>query len=141
MSNLSRQPRPTSLGSKHVIRLPILTTVGGRRREPELDVPRPKTRADCINGVRPCAFVGCRHHNYLEILPPDTRGRVGIRFAIRGEPDELPESCSLDRADKGPASLDEIAAIHNVTRERARQLEQQGLRALGRRIRRMGDEF
>ncbi|HUB07073.1 MAG TPA: DNA-binding protein, partial [Myxococcales bacterium] len=30
---------------------------------------RPKTRADCVNGPRPCLFVSCKHHLYLDVNP------------------------------------------------------------------------
>lgn len=32
-----------------------------------LGLPRPKTRADCLQEARPCPWVGCRHHLLLEI--------------------------------------------------------------------------
>ncbi len=32
-----------------------------------LAIPRPRTRADCIDAPRPCPWVGCRHHMLLEI--------------------------------------------------------------------------
>jgi DNA-directed RNA polymerase sigma subunit (sigma70/sigma32) len=37
------------------------------------------------------------------------------------------ESCSLDTADAGPHTLEEVAVLLNVSRERVRQLEEAGL--------------
>lgn len=34
-----------------------------------LKVPRPATRADCLEEARPCPWVGCPHHLLLEIAP------------------------------------------------------------------------
>jgi DNA-directed RNA polymerase sigma subunit (sigma70/sigma32) len=36
--------------------------------------------------------------------------------------DELPETCSLDVADNGPHTLEEIGDLLNVSRERIRQI-------------------
>ncbi|MGN6107941.1 MAG: hypothetical protein ACTHU0_22725 [Kofleriaceae bacterium] len=41
-----------------------------------LDIPRPKTRADCRAEARPCPWVSCRHHLLLEVAaskPPEGR--------------------------------------------------------------------
>jgi len=92
----------------------------------ELDVERPKTRADCIDGPRPCPFVSCKHHLYLDVSP--RTGSIKLNF-----PDlevwEMGSTCALDIADGGGATLEDVGAILNVTRERVRQLE---VKALGR---------
>ena len=66
--------------------------------EPYKHIPRPKTRAECANGIRPCPFVSCRHHLYLDVN--EEKGSLKINF-----PDlhvwELTETCSLDVADRG----------------------------------------
>lgn len=68
---------------------------------------------------RPCIFVGCRHTAYLDVT------RTGsIRFTHGDmDPTELAvhRSCTLDIADEGDKTLEEIAEITNVTRERVRQ--------------------
>jgi hypothetical protein len=85
---------------------------------------RPQTRSDCQDGVRPCPFVSCRYHLYLEVSP--TTGSLKLNF-----PDlevwELAESCALDVADRGGQSTEALGALLNLTAERARQLEQQAL--------------
>lgn len=80
-------------------------------------VDRPRHRGDCVNedAVRPCPFVGCRHHLYLEAQGQTLR-------VPSCDPWDLHPSCSLDLADAGPLSLDAVGAVLGVTGERARQL-------------------
>lgn len=88
--------------------------------------PRPRTRADCINGPRPCPWVGCRHHLGLEV----TRAG-GLKPTFPNiEPDELEPSCALDLADNGVRSLEEIGELLNLTRERTRQIFETALHKL-----------
>lgn len=88
------------------------------------DGPRPHTRADCAEGPRPCPWVSCRYHLYLDVSP--RTGSLKLNF-----PDlevwELEESCALDVADRGQAGSERIGALLNLTRERARQLEEAAL--------------
>ena len=85
---------------------------------------RPKSRAECVNTPRPCLFVSCKHHLYLDVNPET--GSIKLNF-----PDleiwELAETCALDVADKGGITLEEVGAIMNLTRERIRQVETRGL--------------
>src|SRR3977135_1711586 len=40
----------------------------GRLLYPDMDeAERPKSRADCVEGARPCPFVSCTHHLYLDV--------------------------------------------------------------------------
>lgn len=79
---------------------------------------RPRTRAECADGHRPCPFVGCKWHLYLDVL---STGSIKFNFPDL-EPDELEESCALDVADRGSTTFDEVGAIMNITRERVRQI-------------------
>lgn len=88
------------------------------------DVVRPKTRAECADGVRPCPFISCAHHLYLDVSA--RTGAIKLNFPDI-EPDELTESCALDVADRGGVTLEEVGAIMNLTRERIRQLEVKAL--------------
>ena len=88
------------------------------------DADRPRTRGDCLNGARPCPFVTCRHHLYLDVSP---NGSIRINHP-QIDVGDLQESCSLDVADRGTHKLVEIGKLLNVTRERVRQLEARGLR-------------
>ena len=84
------------------------------------DVERPRTRGDCVGGERPCPFVGCRHNLYLDVNPES--GSIKFNF-----PDievwKIKETCSLDVADRGGITLEEVGNITNLTRERIRQVE------------------
>lgn len=80
---------------------------------------RPITREECAQIPRPCPFIGCRHHLYLD---ETEAGNVYLNF-----PDtpllEMKHSCALDLADKGPWSLRETSQILGLTPERIRQIE------------------
>jgi hypothetical protein len=88
------------------------------------DVERPRTRAECLGQDRPCPFVSCKHHLYLDVNPET--GSIKLNF-----PDlevwEMKETCSLDVADRGGITLEEVGEILNLTRERIRQVEVRGL--------------
>lgn len=88
-----------------------------------LEFTRPNTRAECLQGEnaqRPCPFVSCKHHLYLEVN--ERSGAIKINFPHL-QVWELPESCALDVADRGGATLEETGKLTNRTRERIRQVE------------------
>jgi len=39
----------------------------GRMLYPETDYYKPRTRAECVDGPRPCPYVSCQHHLYLDV--------------------------------------------------------------------------
>ncbi len=88
------------------------------------DVDRPQTRAECSNMERPCPFVSCSHHLYLDVNPES--GAIKLNFPHL-EVWEMAETCSLDVADRSGITLEEVGAILNLTRERIRQVEVRGL--------------
>ena len=88
------------------------------------DVERPTTREECKVMARPCPFVSCSHHLYLDVNPET--GAIKLNFPHL-EVWEMAETCSLDVADKGGITLEEVGAILNLTRERIRQVEVRGL--------------
>ena len=90
----------------------------------EVEAARPRSRADCANGPRPCMFVSCKHHLYLDVNP--STGSIKLNFPDR-EIWELDETCALDVADRGGITLEEVGSIMNLTRERIRQVETRGL--------------
>ena len=91
---------------------------------PERSYWRPKTRGECANVSRPCPYVSCKYHLYIDVNP--TTGSIKINF-----PDlevwELTHSCALDVAAQGGITLEEVGEILNLTRERIRQVEVRGL--------------
>lgn len=99
----------------------------GREQYPENDYWKPKCREDCTDMERPCPFVSCKYHLYLDIHP--VRGSIKVNFPDR-DVWELTESCALDIADRGGITLEEVGVIMNLTRERVRQLETQGIAKL-----------
>ncbi len=88
------------------------------------DVERPKVRSDCANMPRPCPFVSCIHHLYLDVNP--ATGDIKLNFPHL-EVWEMEDTCALDVADRGGITLEEVGAILNLTRERIRQVEVRGL--------------
>ncbi len=89
-----------------------------------LEYERPRERAECRNGARPCLYVSCRYHLYLDVNP--MTGSIKINFPDK-EPWELEDTCALDVAERGGITLEEVGEIMNLTRERIRQVEVSGL--------------
>lgn len=88
-------------------------------------IERPITRGDCeADPGRPCPWVGCSHHLYLDVN--EDTGAIKLNFPHL-EVWEMGESCSLDVADRGGVTLEEVGAIVNLTRESVRQIEVRGL--------------
>ena len=85
---------------------------------------RPRTRGECAGGERPCPFVSCKHHLYLDVN--QETGSIKVNF-----PDlevwEMKETCSLDVADRGGLTLEEVGEILNLTREAIRLIEVRGI--------------
>lgn len=84
---------------------------------------------DCPGRDGPCPWAGCRYHLYLDVN--QRTGSIKINFPGI-EPEELDDPCSLAIARRGALTLEETGARMNLTRERIRQVEQQGLLKLGR---------
>lgn len=93
-----------------------------RRLCPEANEPywRPATRAECATVDRPCVFCGCAFNLYLTVS--QKTGSIRLEFPHL-EPFEMAHSCALDVADEGPQTLERVAEILGVTRERVRQIE------------------
>lgn len=99
----------------------------GKELYPEMDYWRPSTRGECVDMERPCPFVSCKYHLYIDVHP--VRGSIKVNF-----PDlevwEMTDTCALDIAERGGITLEDVGAIMNLTRERVRQLETAGLTKL-----------
>jgi len=93
----------------------------------ELEATRPRKRADCAEGPRPCPYVSCKYNLYVDVNP--RTGSVKMNFPDK-ELWELSETCALDVADRAGITLEEVGVIMNLTRERVRQLEMRGLSKL-----------
>jgi hypothetical protein len=88
---------------------------------------KPKTRAECANEIRPCPFVSCRHHLYLDVR--DETQSIKLNFPHL-EVWELEDSCSLDVAEQGGLDLREIAELMNVSHQRIHQIGIAGMERL-----------
>lgn len=99
----------------------------GRRR-------LPLTREGCADLPRPCPLVSCRYNLYLDV---SSRGNVRLNFPDL-EPDEMAISCALDVTEHGPLTLDQLAHVMNLTRERARQVQDVALVRMGDALRAIG---
>lgn len=100
----------------------------GRLLYPDVEgIARPRNREECSGGERPCPFVSCKHHLFLDVS--SRTGAIKLNF-----PDlevwEMGETCALDVADRGGTTLEEVGAIMNLTRERIRQVEVRALAKL-----------
>ena len=99
----------------------------GKLLYPEVEHARPGTRAECACTERPCPFVSCKYHLYIDVNPET--GSIKMNF-----PDievwEMNDTCALDVAERGGVTLEEVGEIMNLTRERIRQLEMSGLSKL-----------
>lgn len=99
----------------------------GRMLFPETTHWKPRNRAECVEAPRPCPFVSCQHHLYIDVS--SKTGAIKLNF-----PDlevwEMGESCALDIADRGGTTLEDVGAIMNLTRERIRQVEVKALAKL-----------
>jgi hypothetical protein len=120
------RPRSKTIAMKRLTREELRV---GALLYPPVDIPRPVTRAECLQeqdseAGRPCPWVACKHHLYLDVNPET--GSIKINFPDL-EPWDLNETCALDVADRGGITLEEVGEIMNLTRERIRQVEVRGL--------------
>jgi hypothetical protein len=112
----------------------------------ELDIPRPRTRGECLEEARPCPWVGCRHHLLLElpasgkrdpglvrnlkrtqtgrrlVLKPSAAAEI-VRAWIDDAVEDLAamtSGCSLDEADRGAQARMAVAGHVGLSRESIR---------------------
>ena len=91
----------------------------GKTRKRVTKLRRPRERAECKGGERPCPWVSCRYHLYLDVNV--TTGSIKFNFPDR-ELWEMEQSCALDLADRGELTFEEVGNCMNLTRERIRQM-------------------
>lgn len=101
-------------------RMPLVEGIDHASELTDDELKRPKTRGECVDGPRPCPWVGCRHHLYLDVN--EENGSIKLNFPDK-EPHELEVSCSLDVADDDCQSLERVGDLINVVRENIRQVE------------------
>lgn len=76
--------------------------------------PRPQTRAQCVDGPRPCPWTDCRYH----LGPLHKRGK------------RARETCTLDVAQRDGVTLEVVGNELGLTRERIRQVETKAFKSL-----------
>lgn len=88
--------------------------------------------AEVITHSRPCVFIACKFSLYLDI---SETGSIILNFPHL-EPGQMPtdQSCALDLSERGGMTLEEIAVVTNLTRERIRQVELKALVRHGRPV-------
>ncbi len=123
-------PRKRTIATKRITREDLRV---GAIMYPPVDVERPRTRGDCLPGgcneERPCPWVACKHHLYLDVNPET--GSITLNFPWL-EPWDMSASCAIDEAENGGLTLEEVGERMNLTRERARQIEVRGLVSIKR---------
>src|SRR5262245_53485173 len=89
------RPRSKTIALKRLTRVEL--EKGAQLYPPVDDVDRPRSRLQCKDEARPCPWVACKHHLYLDINP--RTGSIKLNFPDL-EPWELEHSCALDVADQ-----------------------------------------
>ncbi len=120
-----RSRRKRSVRSRSVAASLLVVTDADSHFEVNLDTLRPTQRGQCADVPRPCPFVSCRYHLYLDVSP--RTGSIKFNFPDL-EVEEMRNSCALDLAEQGALTAEQLGETMNVTRERVRQLEHRGLK-------------
>lgn len=96
--------------------------------QPGRDYLRPRTFEECdsvgLGDITPCPFVSCKHHLYLDVN--ERTGSVKTNFPDL-DVDDLAETCSKRVEMRGGLTLEEVADVMNLTRERVRQLQSRAI--------------
>jgi hypothetical protein len=121
-SRRHREVRASTISTKRMTKREL--ELGRLLNPPVEGIERPRTRAECVDAPRPCPFVSCKHHLYLDVSAKT--GAIKVNF-----PDlevwEMDRTCALDVADQGGATLERVGELMNFTRERTRQVETKAL--------------
>lgn len=97
---------------------------------------RPRTRGECVDGVRPCPHLSCRYSLRIDLVGSN----VFVLGALADDDDETDDdpavtpSCALDVAEEGGVTLEEIGELLQLSRERVRQIEAAAIAKVERKI-------
>jgi hypothetical protein len=121
-------PRARVLAAKNITREVLFRgAIDVELAGPPVDVRASDDVGRLPRRARPCPWVSCKHHLYLDVNAET--GSIKFNFPDL-EPWELQHTCSLDVAERGGATLEEVGEIMNLTRERIRQVELKGFHAM-----------
>ena len=102
-------------------------------------IPAPQTRGDCVDGPRPCQWINCRYSLVGEKGTAERGKAYHFNTGDHDAPlDALAETCALDVADKGTHTLDEVAALLGVSRQRVQQISERAFVTFVGELRRRG---
>ena len=118
------RPRSRTIAMKRLTKEEIRQ---GAELLPFMVADKPCTREACKSGPRPCPYVSCKYHLYLDVNPET--GSIKLNFPHL-DVWEMNDTCALDVAERGGITLEEVGEIMNLTRERIRQVEVRGLMKL-----------
>ena len=122
--NKTKSVKPRTVSRRQLEREKIKANKEGHPSLEVIEYNRPMVREECRSTARPCLYVSCSHHLYLDVTE---KGSIVFNHPDK-EPWELEETCSLDVAEKEDGqTLEEIGDILNLTRERVRQVERSAL--------------
>lgn len=90
-----------------------------------VDAQRPRTRGECLAAARPCPWIGCRHSLVLDVSEAGA-----LKIYAHLDLVAMADTCSLDVADRGSHTLEQVGMLMNLTRQRTRQIEASALAKL-----------
>lgn len=96
-----------------------------------VDARQGGTYTNIADHCRPCVRVSCRYNLYLDVSP--ATGSLKLNFPDL-EPGDMEHSCTLDVADEGGATLEQVAQTMNMVRERVRQIEEEAFVTMVRNL-------
>ena len=92
---------------------------------------RPTKRSECPPPDQQCPWVSCRYHLALDVRNRRLAKAPRITHNLPPDPNDWPadaKTCALHVADGGAHTLEQLgAAVGDISRERARQIEQAAL--------------
>lgn len=95
------------------------------------NIRRPTCRSECVQGPRPCPWVSCRYHLFLDVTEHGS-----LRMPHGKTADDLlamQQTCSLDVADDGGLPVREISDLFKLSDFGARLILNKALGTLSRR--------
>ena len=92
---------------------------------------QPPPREQCVGAARPCQWLNCRYHLWVNERRPGRRWEA--REHLPGIERSTPETCALDVAEVASDGLSRgsVGKLLGISNERVRQIEESALAKLG----------